>query len=1074
MGLTIQRTRLWATRRADAIAGIAIIAIVAGLMVPLPALAQAGQAKPSSAADAQPSGAAAQAAAPTPGEGADADGDATDQPDASASKAPPWTVRHWEVIDQISETPPEMDGRVEARKPVVTFESLKGWQLIGHDGGLGEVRKSVQQQLFNRPSLELAFFSYAAEGGWMELNPPAPIPLGRESDSIFLWVYGPRWQRGVGKITVKLLDEKGELLKVDMGPLKWSYWFLKQSPVGRTLGPNAAFAGFEIHNLPRREAGPATIYLALLDAGCPLREKLPDKYARLPEKLPFPTTPDTILPTSKVTGALRVQKAGKAYLFEYNGPDAHFQYRYTPTNGTLDDLEIVSPAGAFKPAAESGFVFEFGGKPLTGPFVATTPMKTNSLTGREGAETVFSKNLKPTLVREELAGDALRVVWRFEKAGEGVDMSYLFHMKGKSLIVEMSCPGGRVVGSQYGVALNPPEGKTVAFSDFSTMAGPGILCTRDLFVSLAADWYVSNASFWPGRVPRGEVKAGRLAYTYVPANGIQFGYGPMTDGRRNDFFERVFITASPDFQEVIWNIPNPPSPMGHITKKNLYVMMIGATAGVGAMRQDYTKSFPERTALLKRYGVDHVLCMHHAPMYSRGGGKRDPFFMTTSASLGQEGGLPAIQRYMDSLKAMGWVPGIYTTYELMSPQARHWDPNAVSYTAVGAWKDPHCQYQSIDTKPTAVPALVEEWSAKMRDTFHASACYQDVTTANRPAAYVDFDHRVKDGGMVRTAFAGLGLGMLREREIMNGPVFSEGGGHAYYAGLVDGNYPNPVKGTDRQPFLLDFELLKMHPLMTDIMMHYVHYTKDLDRYICAAVAFGHMGYVGAGAVTNGYMDFDRNSDVPASLRIYFMMQQLQEQYLLERATTIRYFDGKALLDTSAAVRTDAYKRNQVYVEYATGLRIWVNGNFDQPWTVVHEGKPYELPPTGWMAAQSNRLFQFSGMSGGHRVDYAYTPEYTYVDGRGVKTAFVGVTTNAQVIVKKSATELEVIPVSLGAEQPISLEIVPSLLGIATASVKVVTLDVAGKAVGEAKSIRNDRPTPLEIKEGCFSFRLTGT
>ena len=37
-----------------------------------------------------------------------------------------------------------------------------------------------------------------------------------------------------------------------------------------------------------------------------------------------------------------------------------------------------------------------------------------------------------------------------------------------------------------------------------------MLCTRDLFVCLAADWYVSNATIWPARKGRGELADGRI------------------------------------------------------------------------------------------------------------------------------------------------------------------------------------------------------------------------------------------------------------------------------------------------------------------------------------------------------------------------------------------------------------------------------------------------------------------------------------------------------------------------------------------------------------------------------------
>ena len=79
--------------------------------------------------------------------------------------------------------------------------------------------------------------------------------------------------------------------------------------------------------------------------------------------------------------------------------------------------------------------------------------------------------------------------------------------------------------------------------------------------SALLDYYRSNASsLW--------------AANEVAADGVTYNGGsrylPKTDGRRNDCFERLFLTVSPRFEEVLPNIPNPKSPWMHVAGERLW------------------------------------------------------------------------------------------------------------------------------------------------------------------------------------------------------------------------------------------------------------------------------------------------------------------------------------------------------------------------------------------------------------------------------------------------------------------------------------------------------------------------
>lgn len=85
---------------------------------------------------------------------------------------------------------------------------------------------------------------------------------------------------------------------------------------------------------------------------------------------------------------------------------------------------------------------------------------------------------------------------------------------------------------------------------------------------------------------------------------------------------------------------------------------------------------------------------------------------------------------------------------------------------------------------------------------------------------------------------------MNERKAYNGPVYSEGGHHWWYAGLLDGNYAND--DLLKLPIFPDFNLLKIHPLEMDAAN-----TGQGHQYICYAMAYGNIGILsdGVDAVT---------------------------------------------------------------------------------------------------------------------------------------------------------------------------------------------------------------------------------
>ena len=82
-----------------------------------------------------------------------------------------------------------------------------------------------------------------------------------------------------------------------------------------------------------------------------------------PQKLPFPTRPETILPNN-LTAEFKtdVEPSGNGFAFHYRGKDGHLVYRYAPSTGKLGDLTAQWESGGntgapFQPLAGGGVRF---------------------------------------------------------------------------------------------------------------------------------------------------------------------------------------------------------------------------------------------------------------------------------------------------------------------------------------------------------------------------------------------------------------------------------------------------------------------------------------------------------------------------------------------------------------------------------------------------------------------------------------------------------------------------------------------------------------------------------------------
>lgn len=953
--------------------------------------------------------------------------------------------------EPVGTRPYEMEwaGRNEdAHPPLVDFENLDAWTVEAVETK-AEFGRSRQQQLWGKYVGKLV---YRGEGQSprVVVRPPQPIKIAAPVDCVTFWVYGNNWDwvpdARTPQVLVRLLlrNAAGEAVTIDMGRVRWREWWMMQRKLSpeqiAMLGDGAVFVGIEIvdgRNLENRELFFDNLSFYKEELKPLAFEPRPRRGVELPEgqtvgtntgpgRLPFPAREETILPDN-LCGNFKtsLEEDGGTYVFRYRGDDGELAYRYRPQGGDLGDVEVEwNGAGGngkaytkkFRPMVEGGVYFA---------------------EDKQGTAHARPEKIEPVSCRRE--GDTLVSAWRCTRGEQTADLIYTLRLWQKSLVVDVKCTpcsaeaGGPVGEFRIGRAEGADEPRlvTIPYLVGSYNNRPAVLVSgklgEPLFTLALVDHTRSNASqLWF----ENEIDGERATY-----NGGS-RYLPKTDGRRNACFERIFLTVSPRFEEILPNIPNPKSPWMHEAGQRVW-----RAHGANDREQDY--AYWQDVA---RHGMDNILITDHETGWRDGG---ESFTFRTKAAPGK-GGDEGQRRYGERIHALGFRYGIYNNYTDYAPVNEHWDEDCVTRLPDGNWQAswPRC----YNPKPARAVEFESRLAPIIQEKFRLDTAYCDVHTAVTPWDYVDYDTRVPGAGTFAATFYAYGEIMLHQKQTWNGPVYSEGNNHWYYCGLTDGNYAqDQAARLPVNPWLVDFDLRKMHPLCCNFGMGMpsMFYTGDelnkisaagkweeaLDRFLAATLAFGHTGFL----VLEGGM--------PSGVRSYYCLQQIHARYAEQKAVDIRYADAEGrLLTTSEAVAGGAYRRSQIATTYEDGLTVYVNGNAEESWDV--EGAT--LPPNGWLVKdpQHGKLEAWSKTVEGRRADYVDSPTYVYADGRGQFTRFAKAAADGQLIVKPFdddkhlAGSVEVIPV--GCKEPFGV-LLEGRDGTAAA------FDKEGKELGAAET-----------------------
>ena len=704
--------------------------------------------------------------------------------------------------------------------------------------------------------------------------------------------------------------------------------------------------------------------------------------------------------------------------FRYEGRDATVIYEYRPEKGGLGELTARVNGGAtFKPLNGGGVRF---------------------------ADTAANTVAEGELVSAELLDGVVRAAFRMGSRA----VEYELRLWQKSLVLDVWCEGGEATELSFGQVsgVSHPRLVTVPYLTYQE-TNPRVLISGDaaspVFSSIWFDWYRSSASEpYYSKTPK-------VTSDTAEVNG-GMRYLPKTDGSRNNLYERIFITNSPNYEETLPTIANPPSVRQEEGKQ-----VVWTVTAPDSFVKDH-----ERCARIRSYGLDKIMQHSHEVTWRDEG---DSNTMKLHAAP-QKGGDAMLKWYIQAQNAMGWLQGVYTNYCDFATVNTNWNPDHVQRTSDGEWR--RAWPRNYALKPAKAVEFDEYYAQRIKEKFGVKMSYTDVHTAVAPWGYCDFDARVPGAGTFAATFYAYGQ-LLRNDQHVYGPTQSEGSYQWLYAGLTSGSYGWVYTKVNllTQPLDVSFMLRKIHPLECDYGLGDTAYylsqmdtdwatspkkREYLDLLLASAIAYGNMGWLAT--------DFDPAGafNVEAMARSYYMMQQLQQQYAFAEPKTIEYADraGK-LLTPSQALASGANAEGRLHVAYDNGTEVYVNRAPAGTWTVIDASHtPHELPVSGWLAFNTHDHFlEVSATIAAHRIDYVQGPEFEFLDGRGQWTEFGNLGASGSVALRRSAGGLMEL-IDIDGNQRIDFR--------ASSATSVIAYDAEGKSLGKV-DLTAPRPGWYEFK-----------
>jgi len=874
--------------------------------------------------------------------------------------------------------------RSEPAPPSLRFDHLDGWRLEVEHGAQATLQVTRAQNIWNRPVSRLRYRG----DGKKELKPtifliPAePVALPQAADSVDLWLFGNRWdwENPPGtppvEIVLHLRDSSGKERELRVDRVRWQEWWLMHKKLPASLPLPLRLVKIEVSGgwqTEWREIFFDSIRFYHEELAAIHFSPRSQRNLRLPEgqssgantgpgRLPFPTQENTILPVhlgGKYNNGITEVGLGHCSL-DYKGKDGSITYFFDLSKG-LDSLEVLVDG-------------EMVSRPLDKAVVKLRDKEKNSAlrTVRHEGNRIAAEYEDGTLLHLQ--------IWQ------------------KSLVVDVSNTTGQATELSFGQisAVSEPRIVPIPYLTYGGGPRPCVLLSRastnHVFTSIWLDWYRSNGS---------EPYAAEATSTNSAHINGGVRYHPRTDSTLNPLFERIFITVSPKFEEVLPTIPNPAGLHAKEAVDRLWQESWGP--------DDYEKQM-KRSRMLRAYGIQKLIQCNHEIAWRDGG---ESFTLRTRAAP-KKGGDTALQQYVKHQESLGWLEGLYSNYTDYAPVNEFWNPDGVQRQSNGNWRSawPRC-WAEKPLKAVEFDALL---APQIKKKFNSNSAYTDVQTAVSPWGYNDYDARLPGAGTFAQTFYAYGELLRNDSRVYAGPIFSEGTYQWLYAGLADGNYALAYDGHPlaKEPLMPVFDLYQIHSKECDIGMGWTanfcdaipewkkpeNIDRAIDRFLLHTLAYGHIGWL-----------VEEEHGIERTCRSYYMLQQVQARYGLKVPSQIAYWDGARLVSVSEALIRDLPRtRRQMFLEYPGGLQLWLNDHPTENWRIflgkgfnarqtdetphpgplpsererVKQRQPaIDLPPAGWAAlAPKGKLYSFSALDGTNRVDYLRSPDYIYLDDRG--------------------------------------------------------------------------------------------
>ncbi|MBI4663886.1 MAG: acetylxylan esterase [Verrucomicrobia bacterium] len=889
----------------------------------------------------------------------------------------PGVIANLDPNETAGERPYEMVwvNRSEPTLPTVRFDQLAGWKVELSGGAEARLQASRAQNLWNRPVGKVRYRGNGQSGSkpQVHLTPAHPIAIPSDSDSVDLWVYGNRWDwenppdtPGV-RIVLHLRDSEGKPIECSVDRVRWKEWWLMHRRLPASLRFPVQLVRIEISGGWQkdwrelyfdsirfyREELPTLDFAARPRRNLTLFEGQSPGANTGPGKLPFPTREQTILPMhfgGKYRNEVRVGDG--QFQFVYNGEDCSVSYFFDPVKG-LGSIEAAVDSGATaglvgyspspRPSPSGRGRIDPAASRVPVPLTVSVGENHGSLSlgerarvrGKSASDNPSDQKLGDggASVGVLLDGAAVRSATNATNAtlksarlvrgvvtAEYSDGTTLrLQIWQKSLVIDVINRTGLATDLNFGQLAGASEARliTVPYLHYGGGSHPSVLLShagdQPVFTSIWPDWYRSNGS---------EPYAAESAATNSARINGGVRYHPRTDGRRNPMFERIFLTVSPTFEEVLPTIPTPVGRNASQAVDRLWQESWGP--------DDYEKQM-RRSRMLRAYGIEKLIQCNHEITWRDGG---ESFTLRVRAAP-KKGGDEGLARYLAHQRGLGWFAGLYSNYTDYAPVNEFWTPDSVQRTPDRNWKSawPRCWA----LKPLKAVELDALLAPQIKAKFNPNSAYTDVHTAVAPWGYNDYDARVPGAGTFAQTFYAYGELLRSDSRVYGGPIFSEGTYQWLYAGLADGNYALAYDGRPlaKEPLLPVFDLYQIHSKECDIGMGWTanfcdaipdwrkpaNLDRSIDRFLLHTLAFGHIGWL-----------VEEEHGIARACRSYYMLQQVQVRYGLKMPKRIGYWDGTNLCSVSEALVKDLPRnRRQLFIEYPGGLQLWLNDHPSETW-----------------------------------------------------------------------------------------------------------------------------------------------